>query len=778
MKQFSLILILFSLLVSPLYVFGQQSSFDVRGRVCDTLGKAVQGANVGLWRDSTLIAGGATNAQGDFSLIHVAQGEYRLEISCLGYAMVEDTIGVNAALTPLKLTMHENVEELEAVRVTASRTKVGADGTLTFRAQGAEVAVGRSTLEMLRFVPGVSVGSGEILVNGRSGTKIFIGDTRRTMTLQELRATPATEIERIVVDPQAGVEFGAGNDGGVVRVYLVPRSGLSGTLEASLAADGCGTRWDPRLYLTLRYQKNRFSMYHYLRYSPYFKYTTLYRYEHFNADDTIHSAYKQLRQEMAAGYNTGFSYDVAKGHNVSLYASADFNPLRLTMEDSIFGKSNTKWSSRSRTFGGGVAVEYEGDLPVGEASFCKLWASYSTARTHGFDIYYTVYQPDSVLDRYTNRYVEVAPSLSFKFGGGHNLQGGVYFDYVYDLAEKEGIAIPNFSLNEKPLRYNETGGDIRPWVQYSKSFFDKRFYLRLGVTGLYYWSDRRNLLDNETSYSLPQEWGVFPKLLMQFMLHREKQVYLQSSYSYFYSLPNYNYFSPAVVYVSTNQYSVGNRNLRMETFHSPELALFFLQDWRIVYRFRYCPNRIRVMSHTDAQNAGITYLRPENAGRFLSHYIAGYFSKRLFDFWSMSNAINLSYAREKSADRSESYYQVGGYTTHDFTFYKGIGMSIAFEGYMGSRHLNKHVGPMYALDAALYASFLDDQLQLNFQANNIVRNRAVVTTWYDSRTHMRTEMTRLMNFRLGVVWSFQRGKSVKNLEVQDLSAPGKEEIAL
>lgn len=766
------------LFLLPRAASGQQPTFNVQGSVRDTAGRAIAGVNVGLWQDTVLRAAAASDSVGSFTLRGVRPGEYRFEAVCLGYTPVRQTVSVNASLQPLAFAMRERAEEMEAVRVVASRTKVEPDGTLTFQAQNAPVAKGRSSLEMLRFVQGLTVSGGQVLINGKSGTKIFRGDSRKTMTPQELSAIPATEIERVVVETQAGVEHGASSEGGILRVYLVPHSGLSGTLEGSMLTNGTPDWLDPRINLTLRYQKGKFFMQHELFYSPYFKYTTLYRYEQIVGADTTCSDFRQVRRDVGPSYNLTLSYDIADGHTVSLYSMLDYVGTRLSMEDSVIQREMRRWGNRSRTLAYGAGMEYIGALPVGKQSQFKLWTSCSNNREKGHALYYDALAIDSAAQRSGNLYVEVAPSLSFTLGGGHRLQGGVNFDFSNNGEYTAGTTLSNFSQGKATVDYLEKGGDVRPWVQYDNSFANGNFYLRLGVTGLYYWGNRQDHANSERSYSLPEEWGVFPKLLLQYRFSQEKQVFLRGEYSFLYSLPNYFYFSPVVTYVTANQYSVGNRALRMEKIHTAGLTLFFLQDWQLQYRFRYCPNLISVMTHADSRHPGMSYLRPENAGTLQRHHVAASYNTQLFDFWYTSNELYCRYELERSEDASAEYVAVGGSTTQDFSFYEGIGMYVTFEGAMGNRHLSKAAGPFYALSAALYASFLDDQLQLNFSVNNIVRKRGEITTEYGNSIRRRIEAQGFLSFELGVTWSFAHGQRVKSRSGQDVSAPGKAPIQL
>ena len=71
------------------------------------------------------------------------------------------------------------------------------------------------------------------------------------------------------------------------------------------------------------------------------------------------------------------------------------------------------------------------------------------------------------------------------------------------------------------------------------------------------------------------EDGVYPSLFAQWLINSAKGRYLTLGFKHYYSLPNYNYRIPSVVWQSNNLYSIGNTNLKKENFYNMEIILFF-----------------------------------------------------------------------------------------------------------------------------------------------------------------------------------------------------------
>ena len=119
MKQFSLLMALFLLSVGT---YAQ----TIQGKLVDVRQQAVMYANIVLQQaDSTFVAGVASDGKGAFRLTKVANGDYRLVISNMGYqTMYIDLQGFHRSTDLGTLVMEEASQQLGEVRNIFSKYQV------------------------------------------------------------------------------------------------------------------------------------------------------------------------------------------------------------------------------------------------------------------------------------------------------------------------------------------------------------------------------------------------------------------------------------------------------------------------------------------------------------------------------------------------------------------------------------------------------------------------------------------------------------------------------
>ena len=96
----------------------QAQNFSIKGRVTDASQETIMAANVSLWTtDSTLVTGVTSDAQGKFTLNKIKQGNYRLDISFIGYRNEVILLNLNKSLDLGDVQLEENAVSLGEVTV-------------------------------------------------------------------------------------------------------------------------------------------------------------------------------------------------------------------------------------------------------------------------------------------------------------------------------------------------------------------------------------------------------------------------------------------------------------------------------------------------------------------------------------------------------------------------------------------------------------------------------------------------------------------------------------
>src|SRR5216684_4398876 len=244
----SCILIATVLLLS-LPAFGQSTGGRIIGRVSDSTGAVITGANVTLVNEGTGVSRQTkTDQSGDYAFVEAAPGNYRVEYVLQGFKKdirTNVTLDVNHVLT-LNATMQPGATQ-ETVEVTSEAPLVDTTSTqlgtvVNDRAINQLPLNARDTYQFLQLQPGVTstVGSGNSIVygsdkagsvsvnGGRGSAKNFSvngGDANdQFVNLPTVQPSPDSIAEFRVLTNTFDAEYGR-NSGSVVNV--VTKSGTN-----------------------------------------------------------------------------------------------------------------------------------------------------------------------------------------------------------------------------------------------------------------------------------------------------------------------------------------------------------------------------------------------------------------------------------------------------------------------------------------------------------------------------------------------------------------------
>ncbi|OAV46139.1 TonB-dependent receptor domain-containing protein [Lewinella sp. 4G2] len=224
-------------------------------------------ANVIVYTVTTdsMVSGTTTDFDGKFALDNIPLGDYRLEMSFIGY----DTENRELELTEAerffktgKVSLGTGGQDLEEVVVTAERAvmELGLDRKV-FNVEKSVAAAGGSAEDLLRQLPSINVdvegnvslrGSGNVrfLINGRPSG--LVGSDPVTY----LKSLSSTAIERIEVITNPGAAFDPDGTAGLINIVLKKKraDGFNATLNANV---GTNNKFDGSL--DLNWRKGKFN---------------------------------------------------------------------------------------------------------------------------------------------------------------------------------------------------------------------------------------------------------------------------------------------------------------------------------------------------------------------------------------------------------------------------------------------------------------------------------------------------------------------------------------
>lgn len=221
--------ILLTFLLLPALAVAQ--SFKISGTVVDVANQPISFSNVILLKpsDSTIVKGTSTDDLGYFQLGNIAEGNYLISFSFLGYATQTIQIDLQSDRTLETIVLVEDAETLSAINIIGTRpTITRAPDKLTFNIENTSLVEG-NMLQVLKSTPGVLVSDGNIMVKS-STPVVYINDRKVQLSAAELtellESASANSVKSIEVITNPSARYDA--DSGVVLNIVMGKNLVTG----------------------------------------------------------------------------------------------------------------------------------------------------------------------------------------------------------------------------------------------------------------------------------------------------------------------------------------------------------------------------------------------------------------------------------------------------------------------------------------------------------------------------------------------------------------------
>jgi iron complex outermembrane recepter protein len=246
-----LIIITLWLTMSAMTSFAQNAPFKgkVSGMVSDNNNKIVEFATIALLKskDSSIVKGSVTDANGRFEILNVSAGSYQVRITQMGYSATVSPVfelNENTSSIDLKaLRLQEATQTLAEVKVIAAKPFIEQqlDKTVV-NVENSVAAAGNTALEVLEKVPGVRVDqNGNISLKGKATVMVLIDGKQTYMGANDLanylRNMQANQMEKIEVMTNPPAKYEAAGNAGILNIKLKKNQnlGLNGTVSGGVA---------------------------------------------------------------------------------------------------------------------------------------------------------------------------------------------------------------------------------------------------------------------------------------------------------------------------------------------------------------------------------------------------------------------------------------------------------------------------------------------------------------------------------------------------------------
>ncbi len=266
-------LFLFTILGFSTFTYAQQQGkYGISGKVMDESGEqtlpyvSIAVLNVA---DSSIIDGGITNDNGEFSITNRTNGKYILRYSFVGYKDTYKDIEIkNASLDVGVVSLEVVSETLEGVTV------VGAKQMMEYKLDKRVINVdqnlvssGGNASDVLEEVPSVELDDeGNISLRGASNVTLLIDGKPSSMYGNDIATVlaqiPASQIDKVEVITNPSAKYNPEGMSGIINITLKEKGNLGFNGNINFATSSALKKWMPKdnISASLNWSNKKFSL--------------------------------------------------------------------------------------------------------------------------------------------------------------------------------------------------------------------------------------------------------------------------------------------------------------------------------------------------------------------------------------------------------------------------------------------------------------------------------------------------------------------------------------
>ncbi|OUJ76365.1 TonB-dependent receptor domain-containing protein [Hymenobacter crusticola] len=692
-----------------------------------TTKQPVEFATVGLLDQATgnMIEGGVCDAKGEFAFSKLADGEYKLTVSFVGFQPqtvehVKVASGSSQKLAVVALA--PTAQQLGEVKVTGERELIESKADrLVYNAEKDQSNTGGTAADVLKKTPMLSLDSdGNPELRGSTSVKVLVNGKPSGMLANNiadaLRRMPADRIKSVEVITSPSAKYDAEGAGGVINIIL-KKGDLSGTTGSVSATVG---NMNNSLNSSLTQHKGKLTTTSELGLASYFN---RYRSDISRTDVLAPGELGQLSQRTATrNYNQGltgrlnFDYDLTTKDVLTLGANTELFRYRGTrgmtstylapgLPDDSY-RRDIEWPYADNRFPSldvNAGYTRTGKRPKQEFSVLGLLSTSSGRQAYFLDQFRTEgldYRETNV-NTSRNReltfqtdYAQPTDSTGLLEMGAKTILRRAGSDYTVqaDSLEGRGLTLVPSRSNQFDYQQNVYAG----YLSYGFSLH-KVYSFKLGTR-----VEHTSVLgDFATSPDrVRQDYtNVIPNVLASYDFGANKEQKLKASYTRRIQRPDIWLLNPYVNVNNGRSAQSGNPNLRAELADAYELGystshksstLTIAASWRqtnnaIQQVFTSVP--ARTIFPDDTTNASLLYSTFQNVARRSSYGLSVTGSTKPNPKWTLNATLNTFYLSVKSPllGFSNQGFMYNGNFSSAWTFEHGYSLQASM--YVTSRRV-------------------------------------------------------------------------------------------
>lgn len=749
----------------------------------------IEFATISLYRGEELIDGTITDDKGKFTLTGLIDGQYKLEVSFLGYdkKTIENVeIEKERTLNLKRIGLSTAAATLDEVTVTAERRLIEEKvDRMVYNADQDNLSKGGDAADVLRKVPLLSVDlEGNISLRGSSNIQVLINNKPSTIVAANvadaLKMLPADIIKTVEVITSPSAKYDAEGSGGIINIttkknnlegyYLNINSGV-GLRGSNLGLNG-----------SLRTGKFGMTLGGFGRAFYNDAETTM---DQLTITDTGTRLTRQSSEADDNGifgrYNIGFDYDIDKTQFLSggvRFGIRDFRRDELQTTDIFADDQLLQYSLRnidSKRYSGSTDfnVDYLKIFSPGhEFSISTLYSrtdENSNFISDNLDENENFINSIKNLDDNLNQEVTLQTDYIYPIGdkqifeiGAKGIFRTVNSDFSYLFANVEGVFAPDFSRPAGTLDYDQNVA--AGYTSYTLSFPGK--YTVKG--GVRYEQTSIDAIQNGEDIDIPNYSNLVPSINLSKTFKDFSTIKL--GYNRRIQRPWLRQLNPNVNVQNSQNIQVGNPNLRPELADNLELGFSKLikKTYLNLSVFgRSTDNAINQVRFPIDSIPGAIVTTYENIGKERSLGMNIFANITLSENWTLNGGFDLRHAWLEGqvtgtdgtsitaknsgwnyGGRMMSQYKLGnGWTAQGFAFMRGRRVQL-----QGSR------GGFGAYSVGLNKDFKNNKGSIGLAAENFLNRGWNVNTELNSAFFNQTSNMLLLNRSVRINFNYRLGK--------------------
>lgn len=739
----------------------------IRGKVTDArTHDPMQFVNVSIRKANSTVPlkGMITDVSGNFTITKLAEGNYTLSISFIGYKTIEKLFSLNKQTPGINfrnIPLEEDSQTLNEVKVTAQRPQMKFEiDKKVFNVDQNISSTGGTASDVLSNIPSVDVDNeGEVSLRGSSDVTIWINGRASGLSAdnraQILEQLPSESIERIEVITNPSAKYSPEGTSGIINIILKEdrRGGYYGSIQA-----GVDTRGGWNLSGNLNYSTRKIEMYAGVGYRERKRDGGGYSYR--NNLDSIGNPTSFLNQtsdNSGDGGQTfaraGLIWHLSTTNHINFGTFGMFGNRNQTNIIDYTGNIPGSFINSQRITdsdnpmkGGNIELGYKHDFSkTSNIDIVGSWNTWnmdqkSTYRQHSL----FVDHPETYTYQWQRNKMQA-----------HNWE--LQADYVNaftDFSKIEAGYKGTFSRQNSPVetRSGTSAEDAIPDEQlYNRFYYDQdiqalyatysgrlgNFGYQAGLRGEYSHTSTRSLGYGQNKEEVKpykdDYFSLFPSVFLTYTLPSDNEI--QINYTRRISRPWGRQLNPFMNITDSTNISFGNPHLTPQ--YSNAMELNYIKNWEahtltLSAYYRNTNDVIQRISYLETDIMKTTY---ENVAKTQSAGAEIVAKNNLFKILDLTTTVNLYYRKLDGFEYFPAGAQkpVTGESNENFSWNAKMianlalpaSISLQLTGNYNSRQLiaQGHQKSNYSLDAGLRRSFLNRKLSLSINGRDLLNSR-------------------------------------------------------